>query len=63
MLLLWAPKKMYLSASQLSGCRAGLVRPTLTNWRAVTEILVDHFGLQEVWLCTPAYQKPNNHYA
>jgi len=27
--LLWVLKKMYLSVSQLSGCRAGMVRPTL----------------------------------
>ena len=53
--LLWALKKMYLSVSQLSGCRAGMVRPTLIKG-SVTEILVDHFGFQEVWLCTPPYK-------
>lgn len=53
--LLCAPKKVYPSVSQLSGCRAGMVRPTLIKGRCVTEILVYHFVLQEVWLCTPPY--------
>jgi len=55
--LLWAPKKMYLSVSQPSGCLPGMVRPTLIKGMSATMIIGNHFVLQEVWLCTPPYKK------